>query len=102
MSEQILDVPAGEPAAETTTASVLQPTGNSILDSQPEPSQLDLFPEEFRVMQGEQLDVNATAAKLAEAYKARAAFGQIPANDEEYQPVEIGGAKWEEEKELDA
>ncbi|WP_225760231.1 hypothetical protein [Leclercia sp. Marseille-Q4284] len=104
MSEQILDVPASEPAAEeTTTANVLQDAGNSILDSQPEPSQIDMFPEEFRVMTGDQLDVNATAAKLAEAYKARAAFGTIPANDEEYQPVEIaGGAKWEEVKELDA
>ena len=103
MSEQILDVPAGEPAAETTENGVLQPTGNSILESQPAPSQLDLFPEQFRVMNGEALDVNASAAKLAEAYNARAAFGTIPANDEEYQPVELtNGAKWEEVKELDA
>ena len=103
MSEQILDVPAGDPAAETTTANDQQPTGNSILESQPAPGQLDLFPEEFRVMAGETLDVNASAAKLAEAYKARAAFGAVPANDEEYQPVELnGGAKWEEVKELDA
>ena len=103
MSEQILDVPAGEPAAETTENLAPVAAGQSILDSQPEPSQLDMFPEEFRVMQGEALDVNATAAKLAEAYKARAAYGDIPANDAEYNPVELGnGAKWEEVKELPA
>lgn len=98
MSEQLLEVPQGEeaPAVET-------PAGGSLLESQPEPSQLDVFPEAFRVMNGEELDVKATATKLAEAYNARAAYGEIPANDAEYNPVELGGgAKWEEVKELDA
>ena len=99
MSEQILETPA----VETTTANVLQDAGNSILENQPAPSQLDMFPEAFRVMQGDQLDINATAAKLAEAYNQRAAFGEVPANDAEYNAVELGGgAKWEEVKELDA
>lgn len=104
MSEQILEVetPAGEPAAENTMANVLQPDGNSILEQQSTPSQLELFPEAFRVLNGDQLDINASAQKLAEAYNARAAFGDIPANDAEYNPVDIGGgAKWEEVKELD-
>ena len=102
MSEQILEVPAGD-AAQTTMASSLQPTENSILSSQPEPTQLDLFPEAFRVMNGDQIDYSATATKLAEAYTARAAFGEVPANDAEYNAVELGGgSKWEEVKELDA
>lgn len=102
MSEQnILDVPAGEPAAENNAGGVPQPTPGSILENQPAPAQLDLFPEEFRVMNGEQLDVNASATKLAEAYQARAAFGAIPANDEEYAAPE-GFDKWDEIKQLDA
>lgn len=98
MSEQILEVPA-----ENTNAGELANAPDSILSSQPEPEQLDLFPEAFRVMNGDQIDYTATATKLAEAYKERAAFGEVPANDAEYNPVDLGGgAKWEEVKELEA
>lgn len=98
MSEQILEVPA-----ENANADTLATTNDSILSSQPAPEQLDLFPEAFRVMNGDQIDYHATAGKLAEAYNARAAYGEVPANDAEYNPVDVGpGAKWEEVKELDA
>lgn len=103
MSEQILDIPAGEPAAEPAAPEVPAAPAGTLLENQPEPSQLDLFPEAFRVLKGEELDVTASAKALAEAYQARAAYGDIPANDAEYNPVDLGeGTKWEEVKELPA
>lgn len=105
MSEQIIDTPAPventapvDIPAETTTDSLLQNDQGSILDQAPAFE----FPEAFRVLNGDQLDVTASAAKLAEAYQARAAYGDIPANDAEYNPVEGLAMPWEEVKQLEA
>lgn len=101
MSEQILNAPAETPAEQITENQPPADAGQSILSGEPGGTQLDLFPEAFRVMNGDALDVNASAAKLAEAYNARAAFGEIPAADAEYNAPE-GFEGWEEIKQMDA
>jgi hypothetical protein len=103
MSEQILDVPAVEtPAAIETPAPVATPAQvEAPLLADPTPAPFE-FPEAFRVVNGEAVDVTASAAKLAEAYQARAAYGEIPAADAEYNPVEGLAQPWEEIKSLEA
>lgn len=97
MSEQnILD--GGQPVEQPTEAA---PATGAILDGgQPAAPAAFEFPEAFRVMAGEAVDVNASAAKLAEAYQARAAFGAIPGADESYNAPE-GLEQWDEIKDLD-
>jgi hypothetical protein len=97
MSEQILDVPAVETPAEIESPAPVE----TPLLGDPAPAPFE-FPEAFRVVNGEEVDLTASAAKLAEAYQARAAYGEIPAADGEYNPVEGLAMPWEEIKQLEA
>lgn len=97
MSEQAI-LEGGAPV-EPVVEPVVEPAGN-LLENQPAPDTFE-FPEAFRVMNGDQIDATASAKALAEAYAARAAFGEIPANDAEYAAPE-GFEGWEEIKQMDA
>ncbi len=99
-----METTAAPNATTEPTATTTQSTDTSVLDQakqQAAPPINERIPEKFRVMKGDQIDLEASTAKMAESYtyleKRMGAHEAPPKSPEEYAPkVEIEGLDWQD------